>query len=254
MKTVLTEEEYLKQWREAGLSPSAIDKIAPLVRRRNYIQLTPDPDGTQWSRWGGKPWLPASISPPADRFLCQIAIQEIPEGPAKERCPGGGFLFFFVHPKGRDKGQVLFLPEASETAPASSGKSTPIQLISRSDFLFPEYESDEFDELDLPNEPGNIYMDWEEDYLEGAFSQIQEGNCMLGGWTDASTVVGKQLKNRSDANWDVLLTLDPHENDAVTHSALGDIPFLTQRLFYFIQTEALQQANFGQIQTRYGAS
>lgn len=252
MKHIETEAEYLKQWQEAGMTQAAIERVQPLVGRRNYIQMAPDPEGNQWSRWGGSPWLPAPVETPEERFLCQIAIHEIPEGPAKDQLPDEGFLFFFVHRKGRDKGHVLFLPKAADTPPTNSTRATSVQLVSHSVFLFPEYESDEFDELDLDAASGNAYMDWEEDYLEGAFSQIEEGNVLLGGWTEASTQVAKELKERSDDGWDLLLTLDPKENDAVVRSALGDIPFLTQRLFYFIKQEALQQANFNKTIARYG--
>lgn len=248
-----TKEDFRKQWLKAGIDAGSVEKIADLLTERHFIHMLPTEESTSWSRWGGLPSLAPEEYKTDERFLCQIALSELPEGPARERLPQDGYLFFFIHRRGRDKGRVLHKNEV-EDVDFSNEPSTHIAFEARMEYIAPEYETDEFDALDLAAEPGNIYMDWEEDYLENPKTRFKERCTLLSGWSENADDAARLLKRQTKVEWDVLLTLNPKENKAVSRSSIGDIPFLSQTLFYFIQSQALQEGNFDAIACRYGES
>jgi len=242
-------EKVLGDWSKAGIAQEHIERIKPLIKFNHYIHLVPDRNGESWSRWGGEPLLVGS--PPSDgRFLCQIDLSEIPDSPAKESLPAEGFLYFFVHKRGRDKCDILYRKDA----PAKDSHGSSIRFEARTELIFPEYESDEFDELDFPEEVGNIYMDWEEDYMGNSFTRFTEGCRLLGGWTDEALGIQRTLRSDERDKFDIFLSLDPHENAAVKSSGIGRIPLLSQRLYILLSFDAIKQNDFSRPMSRYGKS
>lgn len=247
-----TKENFIKQWTKAGIDQASVEKIASLIKERHYIQMLPTPEAQAWSKWGGEPDLSSSEWKDDERFLCQIDLNELPEGNTKKQLPPTGCLYFFIHKRGRDKGRVIFKAEKPpEQENLSSGTSTPIEFANRMEYVPPEYETDEFDDLDLPAEPGNLYMDWEEEFFENPKKQFKDGSNLLSGWSERSQKAASSLLRQKNANWEVLLTLHTQENRATKASAIGDIPYLSERLFYFIDKDALQKGDFSHIICRY---
>lgn len=250
-------ESVFQKWAEDGMSSEVIDKITALMEERVCYRLVPT-ESEQWSRWGGAPSLSEGVELPEEqRFLCQIALAELPESPIRSQLPAEGYLYFFIHRKGRDKGHILYRQEAPEASfvrsdsPDVSSRTGHISLEVFSEWIYPEYESDAFDELDLPAEMGNVYMDWEEEVMGDSFTRFREGNRLLGGWTDKLRDEIRDLAKR-EQELTPLLTLDPFENHSIKRSALADIPFLTQPLSFFLKRDQLEKGFFAGVNCRYG--
>lgn len=234
---------------QAGMAQEQLDLILPLVRHNHYYHLLPDNDTSLWSQWGGTPSLIEDEIPSDFHFLCQIALNEIPEGPTRTQLPQEGFLYVAVHKRGRDKAFLLYKDKAPDN-PAYDG--TPIVFAPRTEVIFPEYESDAFDALDMPADAGNIYMDWEEEYMGDSYTRFAEGCRLLGGWTDDAQEITRSLHPSKQESHTIFLTLDPHENKRVKNSALGRIPLLAQKLYVLLAHESLANQDWSAPVCRYG--
>ena len=240
------EFDYKQQWLHAGISEEWAEKIEQLIKSRHFYRLVPSRDTQEFSGWGGRPSLTPENTPLDFRFICQIALDELPPSEARDMLPESGYLFFFMHAKGRDKAIVIHTQDVTEDVNVANH----VFIKVREDVVYPEYESDDFDSLDVPQTDGNAYMDWEEAHWEDPRVRPYEGCRLLGGWTEEALEAAGRLGRKQD-EYEVLLALHPKENKEISRSALGDIPFLTSRLFFFIRKEDLQQGIFDRVLSRY---